>query len=66
MKSEQGRGKAEAQTAIPAEPPEPSHSDISGPAPTRREDTVDEILVDIGNQGSDTGNYKPLKWLYAQ
>ncbi len=51
MKSDQGRSKAEAETATPAEP------DISGPTPTKREDTVDEILVDIGNQGSDTGNY---------
>ena len=63
MKLERGRGKAEAQTATPAEPPEPSCSDTSGPAPTRRED---EILVDIGNQGSDTGNYNSQIPIYAQ
>ena len=56
VKSERGRSKAETKTATQAEQPEPSLSDISGPVSTKREDTVDEILVEIGNQDSDTGN----------
>ena len=55
MKSERGRSKAEAKTATQAEQPTPSQSDISGPLPIKRGDTVDEILVEIGNQDSDTG-----------
>ena len=56
VKSERGRSKAEAKTATQAEQPMPSQSDISGPLPIKRGDTVDEILVEIGNQDSDTGN----------
>ena len=65
VKSERGRSKAEAKTATQAEQPEPSLSDITGPLPTKREDTVDEILVEIGNQDSDTGNSKPLKCVHS-
>ena len=61
VKSERGRSKPETKTTTQAEQTEPSLSDISGPVPTKCEDTVDEILVEIGNQDSDTGNSKPHK-----
>ena len=48
--------KTEATTATQAEETEPLHSDLLGALPTKREDTGDEILVEIGNQDSDTGN----------
>ena len=54
--------RGEAKPATQTEQPEPSRSDISGHVPTKREDTVDEILVEIGNQDtSDTGNSLNLK-----
>ena len=56
MKSDQGKTKTEVKTAAQAEQPESSHSNLSGTLPTKCEDTGDEILVEIGNQDSDTGN----------
>ena len=52
-KSDQGQAdppKTDASTASQSKPLEPTHS-----VPTKHED-ADEILVEIGNQDSDTGN----------
>ena len=56
-KSDRGRSEPTEIDANTVTQAEPLHSDLSGSVPTKREDT-EEILVEIGNQDSDTGNSK--------